>query len=123
MMGGGRVLVLPHAGLERWLARSQMAWTIVRVPYVDQHPPIGVAADLPDGDEIVVPAGQGHTAVVHAHNVVAIAAPPTCAGPTWQFFSPAPWNRTSTCAKHRARPRPPQHHDRTQLSGTAMTQQ
>lgn len=66
--------VLPHAGLERWLARSQMSWTFLRASYFDQNLSTVFAADIRDRGEIVVPAGNGRTAFVDAHDVAALAA-------------------------------------------------
>lgn len=74
VQGAGRVPVLPHAGIERWLRRSGVSWTFLRPSYFDQNLATVFAADIRDRDEIVVPAGGGHTAFVDAHDVAAVAA-------------------------------------------------
>lgn len=74
VQGAGRVPVLPHAGIERWLRRSGMSWTFLRPSYFDQNLTTVLAADIRDRDEIVVPAGGGRTAFVDAHDVAAVAA-------------------------------------------------
>lgn len=74
VQGAGRVPVLPHAGAERWLRASGLSWTFVRPSYFDQNLVTVFAPDIRDRDEIVVPAGNGRTAFVDAHDVAAVAA-------------------------------------------------
>lgn len=74
VQGAGRVPVLPHAAAERWLRRSGMGWTFVRPSYFDQNLVTVFGADIRDRDELVVPAGNGRTAFVDAHDVAAVAA-------------------------------------------------
>lgn len=74
VQGAGKVPVLPHAAAERWLRRSGMGWTFVRPSYFDQNLVTVFGADIRDRDELVVPAGNGRTAFVDAHDVAAVAA-------------------------------------------------
>ncbi|MHA7145323.1 NmrA family NAD(P)-binding protein [Arthrobacter sp. TmT3-37] len=73
VQGAGRIPVLPHAAIERWLRRSGMAWTFVRPSYFDQNLSTILAADIRDRDQIMVPAGNGRTAFVDAVDVAACA--------------------------------------------------
>ncbi len=73
VQGAGRVPVLPHAAIERWLRRSGMSWTFVRPSYFDQNLSTVFAPDIRDRDEIWVPSGDGRTAFVDAHDVAAVA--------------------------------------------------
>lgn len=88
VQGAGRIPVLPHAALERWLRHSGMDWTFLRPSYFDQNLCTVFAADIRDRDQIVVPAGNGRTAFVDAHDVAAVAAtvlrePHAHIGRTW----------------------------------------
>lgn len=88
VQGAGLVPVLPHAGAERWLRRSGLAWTFLRPSYFDQNLTTVFAADIRDRDRIVVPAGNGRTAFVDARDVAAVAAralldPEEHTGRTW----------------------------------------
>lgn len=74
VQGAGRVPILPHAALERWLRRSGMNWTFLRPSYFDQNLSTVFAADIRDRDQIMVPAGNGRTAFVDAHDVAEVAA-------------------------------------------------
>ncbi len=74
VQGAGRVLVLPHAAVERWLRGSGLDWTFVRPSYFDQNLTSVFAADIRDRGQIVVPAGNGRTAFVDAVDVAAVAA-------------------------------------------------
>lgn len=74
VQGAGRVPVLPHAILERWLRRSGLSWTFLRPSYLDQNLSTVFAADIRERDEIVVPAGGGRTAFVDAQDVASVAA-------------------------------------------------
>lgn len=74
VQGAGRVPMLPHARLERWLRSSGMDWTFIRPSYFDQNLSGVFASDIRDRDQIVVPAGSGRTAFVDAHDVAAVAA-------------------------------------------------
>lgn len=87
VQGAGRLPVLPHAGLERWLRASGMDWTFLRPSYFDQNLSTVFAPDIRDRDQIMVPAGTGRTAFVDAHDVAAVAAallnPAAHAGRIW----------------------------------------
>ncbi|MFI7581026.1 NmrA family NAD(P)-binding protein [Kocuria kalidii] len=88
VQGAGHVPVLPHAALERWLRRSGMDWTFLRPSYFDQNLSTVFAADIRERDQVVVPAGNGRTAFVDAHDVAAVAAavlldPAAHAGRIW----------------------------------------
>lgn len=74
VQGAGRVPVLPHAAIERWLRGSGMDWTFVRPSYFDQNLSSVFAADIRDRDQIIVPAGRGRTAFVDAVDVAAVTA-------------------------------------------------
>ena len=74
VQGAGRIPVLPHAAIERWLRRSGMKWTFVRPSYFDQNLAEVFAADIRDRDQIMVPAGNGRTAFVDAVDVAAVTA-------------------------------------------------
>ena len=74
VQGAGRVPILPHAGVERWLRRSGLDWTFVRPSYFDQNLVRVFAADIRDRDEIWVPSGSGRIAFVDALDVAAVAA-------------------------------------------------
>lgn len=69
VQGAGRVPVLPHAAIERWLRRSGMEWTFVRPSYFDQNLTTVFRADIRDRAELMVPAGRGRTAFVDARDV------------------------------------------------------
>ena len=66
--------VVPHAALERWLRRSSLSWTFVRASFFMQNLTTVHVTDIRDRSEIVVPAGDGATAFVDAHDVAAVAA-------------------------------------------------
>ncbi|WP_168796550.1 NmrA family NAD(P)-binding protein [Arthrobacter echini] len=88
VQGAGRVPVLPHAAMERWLRRSGLDWTFLRPSYFDQNLSTVFAADIRDRRQIVVPAGDGRTAFVDAVDVAAVAAsallePQRHIGRTW----------------------------------------
>lgn len=74
VQGAGRIPVLPHASLERWLRGSGMDWTFLRPSYFDQNLSTVFTADIRERDQIMVPAGAGRTAFVDAHDVAAVAA-------------------------------------------------
>lgn len=74
VQGAGKVPVLPHAAVERWLRRSGMSWTFVRPSYFDQNLVMVFATDIRDRDQLVIPGGHGRTAFVDAHDVAAVAA-------------------------------------------------
>ncbi len=74
VQGAGRVPVLPHARIEKWLRGSGLDWTFVRPSYFDQNLSTVFAADIRDRDLIAVPAGRGRTAFVDSHDVAAVAA-------------------------------------------------
>ena len=74
VQGAGRVPVLPHAGIERWLRASPLSWTFLRPSFFDQNL-VGVhGAAIRRTGELSVPAGRGRTAFVDAHDVAAVAA-------------------------------------------------
>jgi uncharacterized protein YbjT (DUF2867 family) len=88
VQGAGRIPVLPHVALERWLRRSGMTWTFLRPSSFDQNLSTLFAADIRDRDQIMVPAGAGRTAFVDAQDVAAVAAavlrnPAAHAGRIW----------------------------------------
>jgi uncharacterized protein YbjT (DUF2867 family) len=94
VQGAGKVPVLPHAAVERWLRRSGLSWTFVRPSYFDQNLSGVFAADIRDRNQIVVPAGGGRAAFVDAHDVAAVAAaallgPREHAGRAWTPTGPA----------------------------------
>ena len=74
LQGAERNPVVPHAALERWLRRSGLSWTFVRASFFMQNLTMAHVADVRDGSEIVVPAGDGATAFVDAQDVAAVAA-------------------------------------------------
>jgi uncharacterized protein YbjT (DUF2867 family) len=74
VQGAGRVPVLPHARMERWLRGSGLNWTFIRPSYFDQNLSTVFAADIRERDMICVPAGGGRTAFVDAHDVAAVSA-------------------------------------------------
>jgi uncharacterized protein YbjT (DUF2867 family) len=74
LQGAERNPVVPHATLERWLRRSGMSWTFVRASFFMQNLTTTHASDIRDRDQILLPAGDGSTAFVDAHDVAAVAA-------------------------------------------------
>lgn len=94
VQGAGRVPVLPHAAVERWLRRSGLGWTFVRPSYFDQNLSGVFAPDIRDRDSIMVPAGHSRTAFVDAYDVAAVAAaalldPAAHTGRVWTPTGPA----------------------------------
>ena len=65
--------VVPHAKIEAWLRASGRDWTFVRPSFLMENLSGVHAPDIRDRDEIVVPAGQGATSFVAAHDVAAVA--------------------------------------------------
>jgi uncharacterized protein YbjT (DUF2867 family) len=74
LQGVERIPVAPHATVERWLRASGMTWTFVRASFFMQNLSTTHAADLRERDAIIVPAGEGRTALVDAEDVAAVAA-------------------------------------------------
>lgn len=74
LQGAERNPVVPHAALERWLRRSGLSWTFVRASFFMQNLTTVHVTDIRDRSQIVVPAGDGATAFVDAHDVAAVAA-------------------------------------------------
>jgi uncharacterized protein YbjT (DUF2867 family) len=74
LQGAERNKVVPHATVESWLRASGMAWTFVRASFFHQNLTTTHVSDVRDRDEILVPAGDGATAFVDAHDVGAVAA-------------------------------------------------
>ena len=74
LQGAERNPVVPHAALERWLRRSGLSWTFVRASFFMQNLTTVHVTDIRDRNEIVVPARDGATAFVDAHDVAAVAA-------------------------------------------------
>jgi len=94
VQGAGRVPILPHARLERWLRGSGLGWTIIRPSYFDQNLSTVFAADIRDRDVIAVPAGRGRTAFVDTHDVAAVSVaalldPPAHRRRVWTPTGPA----------------------------------
>ncbi|WP_448072618.1 NmrA family NAD(P)-binding protein [Georgenia yuyongxinii] len=88
LQGAERNRVVPHAAIEAWLRASGLSWTFVRPSFFHQNLSTTHAADIRDRGEIVVPAGNGRTAFVDAHDVGAVAAaallnPARHAGRAW----------------------------------------
>lgn len=74
LQGAERNKVVPHASVEAWLRSSGMVWTFVRPSFFCQNLSTTHAADIPDRDQVMVPAGGGATAFVDAEDVGAVAA-------------------------------------------------
>src|SRR5918998_4556063 len=74
LQGAERNKVVPHAAIESWLRGSGMDWTFVRASFFHQNLTTTHVSDVRDRDEIFVPAGDGATAFVDAHDVGAVAA-------------------------------------------------
>lgn len=73
LQGIERIPVMPHATAERWLRKSGMSWTFVRASFFMQNLSGAHAADLREHDAIIVPAGNGRTALVDAEDIAAVA--------------------------------------------------
>jgi uncharacterized protein YbjT (DUF2867 family) len=74
LQGAERNPVVPHATLERWLRHCGLSWTFVRASFFMQNLTTTHATDIRDRDQILLPAGDGATAFVDAHDVAAVAA-------------------------------------------------
>ncbi|HZG91416.1 MAG TPA: NmrA family NAD(P)-binding protein [Pseudonocardia sp.] len=73
LAGADRIPVLPHATVEKWLRGSGLQWTFVRPSFFMQNLSTTHAGDIRAGT-LNVPAGNGRTAFVDAHDVAAVAA-------------------------------------------------
>ena len=78
VQGAGKIPFLPHAGVERWLRASPMAWTFLRPSFFDQNLVAVHAAEIRERGELTVPAGRGRTAFVDAVDVADVAALVLC---------------------------------------------
>ena len=74
VQGADKIPFLPHAGIERWLRTSPMAWTFLRPSFFDQNLVAVHAAEIRERGELNVPAGRGRTAFVDAADVADVAA-------------------------------------------------
>ncbi len=73
VLGAGALRMLPHVQVERWLARSGVAHTIVRAGYFMQNLSTIHRQDIAEHAEVFVPAGRGHLALVDTRDVAAVA--------------------------------------------------
>jgi uncharacterized protein YbjT (DUF2867 family) len=74
VMGAENAGFIPHAGIERALVESRMAWTFLRPGFFNQNLSTTHAADIRDHDRIFVPAGGGVTAFIDTQDIGAVAA-------------------------------------------------
>ncbi|MEV4411834.1 NmrA family NAD(P)-binding protein [Catellatospora sp. NPDC049609] len=93
LQGAERNRLVPHATVEAWLRGSGMRWTFLRAGFFCQNLSTVHAADIRDQDRIMVPAGDGATSFVDAHDIGHVAAaalldPGTHAGRAWTLTGP-----------------------------------
>ena len=74
VQGADKLLILPHARLERWLAFSAMTWTFLRPSFFDQNLITVHGPTIRRQGQLVMPAGRGRTAFVDAIDVAEAAA-------------------------------------------------
>jgi len=73
VFGAGTLKFLPHARVERWLADQKIAYTSIRAGYFMQNLSTIHREDVVTHDEVFVPAGRGHLAMVDCRDVAAVA--------------------------------------------------
>ncbi|MCA9713778.1 MAG: NAD(P)H-binding protein [Myxococcales bacterium] len=73
VFGAGSLRFLPHAQVERWLARSELEYTILRAGYFMQNLSATHRQDVVERAEVFVPAGRGHLALIDTRDVAAVA--------------------------------------------------
>ena len=73
LQGAEHNKVVPHAKIEAWLRESGLTWTFVRPSFFMENLSTTHASDIRDRDSIMVPAGNGRTAFVAAHDIAAVA--------------------------------------------------
>ncbi|WP_375426380.1 NmrA family NAD(P)-binding protein [uncultured Friedmanniella sp.] len=88
VQGVERLRVVPHARIEAWLRASGLGWTFLRASFFDQNLITVHGAQVRERDELIMPAGQGRTAFVDAHDLAEVAAqamldPATADGQAW----------------------------------------
>jgi uncharacterized protein YbjT (DUF2867 family) len=74
LQGADSNKVVPHAKVEQWLRDSGLAWTFVRPSFFMENLSTTHRSDIRDRDCLMVPAGNGRTAFVAAHDVASVAA-------------------------------------------------
>ncbi len=73
LQGAEQNKVVPHAKIEAWLRESGLAYTFIRPSFFMENLSTTHASDIRDHDQIIVPAGDGLTAFVAAHDVAAVS--------------------------------------------------
>jgi uncharacterized protein YbjT (DUF2867 family) len=72
--GADRNRLVPHHGVERHLASSPGAWTILRPGFFAQNLGDAYRRDIAEDDRILLPAGAGRVAWVDVRDVAEVAA-------------------------------------------------
>lgn len=73
LLGAEKNSVVPHRHVEKYLEASGIAWTFLRASFFMQNLSTVHRADIRDGDQIFVPAGDGRTSFVDVRDVAAVA--------------------------------------------------
>lgn len=73
VFGAGTLKFLPHVAVERWLADSSLDHTILRAGYFMQNLSTTHRVDVCEHNEIFIPAGGGHLAMVDTRDIAEVA--------------------------------------------------
>ena len=74
LLGVEKNPVVPHYQVEKHLQASGMAWTMLRASFFMQNLSTTHRADIRDGSQFFVPAGDGRTSFIDVRDVAAVAA-------------------------------------------------
>jgi len=74
LLGVEKNSVVPHYQVEQYLQASGVAWTMLRASFFMQNLSTTHRADIRDGHQIFVPAGNGKTSFIDVRDVAAVAA-------------------------------------------------
>lgn len=74
LLGAERNRIVPHHRIEQDLLTSGMDWTFLRASFFMQNLDTTHGADIRDGHDIFVPAGQGKTSFIDVRDIAAVGA-------------------------------------------------
>ena len=74
VQGAGTNPFVPHHGIERYLRRSGVGWTLLRPSFFMQNLSTTHVADICQRDEVFVPAGGGRTNFIDVADIAEAAA-------------------------------------------------
>ncbi len=74
LVGADRNRVVPHHKIEKALESSGMAWTFLRASFFMQNLSTTHRAEIRDGHELALPAGNGRTSFIDVRDIAAVGA-------------------------------------------------